>query len=108
MNVESIDWNPRGHRTVPLVQRPPPPGRSHTGRFQPILDDALVTSIKAKYDLCLKQFGHLQTETIEAWQEIAAGVQQTIFSDGTQLWADFNRLELLVDSRPIPQPAGVN
>lgn len=74
---------------------------SHTGRFQPALDEAHVAAIKAKYDLCIKGLGHLQTEFIESWLSPEPGVQETVFSDGTRVRADFNGMELFVDERPI-------
>jgi hypothetical protein len=80
---------------------------THTGRFQPILDDTLIASIKAKYDLCVKQFGHLQTDTLESWRESSDGIQETTFSDGTEVRADFNRMELRVNGKKVKKPEGL-
>lgn len=80
---------------------------SHTGRFQPALDDAFIGAIKAKYDLCIKRFGHLQVEPLESWRSSAAGVQETAFSDGTRVRADFANGRLWVNDEPVPRPQGL-
>jgi hypothetical protein len=73
----------------------------------PPLDDARIAKQRAMYELCLRQFGHLQAETITAYSEPDAGVQCTSFSDGTQVSADFAKGELLVNGRRVARPAAL-
>jgi hypothetical protein len=80
---------------------------SHTGRFQPALDEAHIGAIKAKYDLCIQRFGYLQTETLESWHSPAPGVQETVFSDGTRIRVDFASRQLWVNDEPVRQPGGL-
>ncbi len=76
---------------------------AHRG-VMPVLDDNRITQIKAKYDLCLVRFGHLQTEELLSWDEPADKVQRTRFADGTEVVADFNARELTVNNKRI-EPA---
>lgn len=69
-----------------------------------ILDSARIAKIKARYDLCLERFGRLVTEELTDWRLLADGVQQTRFSDGTEVTADFNKQDLLVDGKRITIP----
>ncbi|MCE9614835.1 MAG: hypothetical protein K8T26_11200 [Lentisphaerae bacterium] len=66
-----------------------------------VLNDARVVQLKAKYDLCLTRFGHLQTEEMLTWDEPADGVQRTTYADGTEVVADFNAQDLWVNGERI-------
>lgn len=79
-----------------------------SGRFQPALDDAHIAAIKAKYDLCIRTFGHLQTEVLMAWHELEDGVQETRYADGTVVRGDLSGLELFVNERPVDRPHGLS
>jgi hypothetical protein len=80
---------------------------SARGRFQPALDDKSVAAIKAKYDLCIRRYGHLQFEPLVAWQEPEPGVQETRFADGTTIRADFGNGALFVDGLPVERLRGL-
>jgi hypothetical protein len=73
---------------------------AHPG-VMPVLDDTRIASLKTKYDLCLNQFGHLQTEEMLSWNEPADGVQRTTYADGTEVIADSNSQELRVNGKRI-------
>jgi hypothetical protein len=66
-----------------------------------VLDDARIAQLKAKYDVCLQRFGHLQIEEMLTWDEPADGVQRTTYSDGTEVVADFNTQQLRVNHERI-------
>jgi hypothetical protein len=70
----------------------------------PLLDAARIAKLKARYDLCLERFGRLVTEELTDWRLLADGVQQTTFADGTQVMADFNKHDLLVDGKRVEMP----
>jgi hypothetical protein len=73
---------------------------AHPG-VMPVLDDARIAQLKAKYDVCLQRFGHLQIEEMLTWDEPADGVQRTTYSDGTEVVADFNTQQLRVNHERI-------
>jgi len=73
---------------------------AHPG-VMPVLTDERIAQIKAKYELGLVRFGHLQTEELLSWDEPADGVQRTRYSDGTEVVADFNTRELTVNNERI-------
>lgn len=77
----------------------------HPG-VMPVLDDARVAGLKTKYDLCLAQFGHLQTEELLTWEELGDGVQRTTFADGTEVVADFNTQEMSVNGKRVERCTG--
>lgn len=70
----------------------------------PTLTDERIAAQRAMYDLCIRQFGYLQTEQIVAYTEPSPGVQQTRFSDGTEVTADFVQEELWVNGERISCP----
>ena len=78
---------------------------AHRG-VMPILTDARIAQIKAKYDLCLVRYGHLQTEEMLTWDEPAPGVERTRYADGTEVVADFNTETLTVNGESIAPPDG--
>ena len=80
---------------------------SAQGRFMPALDQAHIAAIKAKYDLCVVGFGHLQTQSLCSWAQVADGVQETRFADGTVVTADFKSSTLLVNGQPVERPSGL-
>jgi hypothetical protein len=100
-----VDWN--SAMECVLFGDHPRHEWSHTGRFQPALDEAHIGAIKAKYDLCIQRFGYLQTETLESWHSPAPGVQETVFSDGTRIRVDFASRQLWVNDEPVRQPGGL-
>ncbi|MCJ8332084.1 MAG: hypothetical protein HRT89_22165, partial [Lentisphaeria bacterium] len=77
---------------------------SERDTYMPELTDERINALKARYDLCLQQFGYLQTLELVSWEEPADGVQKTVFSDGTTVTADFNSEELTVDVDTILCP----
>jgi hypothetical protein len=71
----------------------------------PLLDAARIAKLKARYDLCLERFGRLVTEELTDWRLLADGVQQTKFSDGTEVTADFKKQDLFVDGKRVELPS---
>lgn len=72
--------------------------------IMPILDSARIAKLKARYDLCCDRFGHLVREEMTDWCKLADGVEQTRYSDGTEVTADFAKQELFVDGKLIGVP----
>jgi hypothetical protein len=73
----------------------------------PQLTTDRLAAQRAMYALCLKRYGYLQTESIVAYSTPATGVQQTRFSDGTEVIADFTHEELTVNGQRIERPAAL-
>lgn len=70
----------------------------------PVLSDKRIGILKARYDLCCEQFGHLIPQQIVSWKEPAEEVQETRFADGTVVTADFARQILEVNGRHVHRP----
>ncbi len=70
----------------------------------PVLDDALVKTLKTEYDLVLGHFGYLQTLAMTDWQK--SDHQQIIsrFEDGTEIMADFAAEVLTVNGKEVKRP----
>jgi hypothetical protein len=73
---------------------------AHPG-VMPVLDDRRIAQLKARYDLCLVRFGHLQCEEMLTWDEPAQNVQRTTYADGTEVVADFGQQQLIVNGQPV-------
>ncbi len=72
--------------------------------FMPALDDARIAALKARYDVCLHRFGHLQTLELTTWEQAADGIERTTFEDGTEVVADFDTQTLLVNRQRVERP----
>ena len=79
---------------------------AHPG-VMPVLDEPRIRALKVVYDLCLDRYGHLQTEALTRYEEPAAGVRRTTFENGTEVIADFNTLELVVNGERLARPKDV-
>ncbi|MCG3148606.1 MAG: hypothetical protein PCFJNLEI_02051 [Verrucomicrobiae bacterium] len=73
----------------------------------PVLTDGLLAKLKAHYDLVLKKFGHLQTLELTDYHEPNDGITTTRFADGTEVTADFNHQELIVNGQRVDRPAAL-
>ncbi len=73
----------------------------------PVLDDARIAELKARYDLCCERFGHLVVTPIDKWERLADGVEKTVFGDGTEVTADFGQGRLLVNGQEIEKPSAL-
>jgi hypothetical protein len=71
----------------------------------PVLDNARIAQQKAVYDICLAQYGHLQTAELLAYHEPEPGIKTSRFADGTEVIADFTNEELIVNGECVPRPA---
>jgi len=73
----------------------------------PVLTDSLLGAIKARHDLVLGQFGHLQTQELIRHFEVGHNVFESQFEDGTLVRADFVNEELFVNEKYIARPAAL-
>lgn len=69
--------------------------------FRAVLDDERVAMIKKRYDICLKQFGYLQTLEMKQWKHLDTHIYETVYEDGTTITADFEKEELYHNGQPI-------
>ena len=90
-------------RTVLFGDHPRVEWSAHPG-IMPVLNDTLIAALKANYDITLKKYGYLQTQELLSHTDLAPGVEQTEFEDGTQVRADFNAQELFVNGKPVAAP----
>lgn len=72
----------------------------------PVLDQARIARIKARYDLCCVKYGHLVAEEMVGWRRVAADVEESRFADGTVVVADFGAARLTVNGEPVPAHNG--
>ncbi len=72
-----------------------------------VLDDARIAALKAVYDLCVVRFGRLRRRRITAWRAEDAHREHTRFDDGTEVSADFETGELVVNGERVPRPEGL-
>ena len=79
---------------------------AHPG-VMPVLDESRIRSLKVGYDLCLVRYGYLQTEELKTYEEPAPGIRRTAFEDGTEVIADANTLELVVNGERLARPRNV-
>jgi len=98
----SLDWP--GTMRALLFAEVPRDEWSMEGTAMPILTDARIDKLKAKYDLCCERFGHLITQELLEWKKLADKVETTRFEDGTEIKADFAAQRLWVDNREIICP----
>ncbi len=70
----------------------------------PVLTDELIAKIKGIHDVAVKRFGRLAQLEITDYDAPADGVEQTIFTDGTEVAVDRNAGELTVDGERIERP----
>jgi hypothetical protein len=70
----------------------------------PLLDDSRISRLKALYDLVTVRFGHLVTQQITRWERLSQGVEKTVFTDGTEVTADFNAQHLAVNGKIVEPP----
>jgi hypothetical protein len=87
-------------RTVLFGEHPRVEWSAHPG-IMPVLNPPLIAALKANYDIALKEYGYLQTLELLRHKELAAGVEQTEFEDGTKVLADFNKRELFVNGKIV-------
>ncbi|MCL1856668.1 MAG: DUF5696 domain-containing protein [Kiritimatiellaeota bacterium] len=71
--------------------------------IMPILDDTRIAALKAVYDLCVVKFGHLKFHGIVDYKRHAKDIHETRFADGTRVRADFKKMRLFVNGKPIPR-----
>lgn len=76
--------------------------------IHPALDDEMIAALKADYDLTIGAFGHLQTQQIMDFQEPSENVKTSKFEDGTEIVADFKKLELTVNGKNVAKPKGLS
>ena len=72
-----------------------------------VITDQGVHAMKAAVDICLGQFGHLLQEEMVSYAEPADKVRVTKFADGTEVSADFNTKELVVNGKRVERPAAL-
>jgi len=77
---------------------------SAEGEVMPILDDERIAKLKARYDLCCCEFGHLVTQQLVSWKRLAPAVEETTYADGTHVLADFGNERLTVNGKDVPRP----
>ncbi|CAN5453486.1 hypothetical protein BH09VER1_BH09VER1_36250 [soil metagenome] len=97
-----LDW-PQTMRAI-LFGEVPQDEWSSEGNVMPILDGARIAKLKARYDLCCCEFGHLVTEQLVSWRRLATKVEETTFGDGTKVVADFANGHLTVNGKDVPRP----
>jgi hypothetical protein len=73
----------------------------------PVFGDPMVAALRARFDLCLGQLGHLQSVALRDHAFLADNVERTRFADGTEVVADFGNRELMVNGRLVPCPAAL-
>lgn len=105
MENQAHDW--RGTMHAVLFGDHPRTEWSAHPDVMPVLDDKLIGVLKARYDLVLKRFGYLQTQEMTGYQEPADNVAKSTFADGTEVVADFGKLELHVNGKKIDRPQGL-
>jgi hypothetical protein len=71
--------------------------------IHPVLDKAMIRKIKFRYDLLIKQFGHLRLLQMTNYRRVAE-VETTTFEDGTIVSGDFSTAELKVNGEVIECP----
>ena len=104
MFIENRDENWRGTMdSVLWGGHPRTEWSAHPG-IMPVADTDFIARLKAKFDLAIGQFGYLQAQEITHFCEPDTGMQQTTFSDGTVILADYNRMELWANGTQVPQP----
>lgn len=102
MENQNISWP--GTMKAVLFGEVPRDEWAMEGLF-PVLDDARVACLKARYDLCCERFSRLVREPLVRWQRLDDQVEETQFADGTIVLADFASGKLQVNGEDIPQPA---
>ena len=103
MENQGMDWQST-MRCLLLGQVPRDEWTASPGIF-PVLDDARIEKIRARYGLCCERFGHLIPERLASWARLTDGVEQTTFSDGTTVLADFSASRITINNEEIPRPA---
>ncbi len=69
--------------------------------FHSALTEERIALIKKKYDVCLKQFGYLQTLEMKSWKHLDDHLYETIYEDGTTITADYEKEELFHNGQLI-------
>ena len=101
MENQGMDWNST-MRCLLLGQVPRDEWAASPGLF-PVLDDLRIEKIRARYELCCERFGHLIPERLVSWARLTDGVEQTTFSDGTTVLADFSASRITINNEEIPR-----
>jgi hypothetical protein len=99
---QSLGWDST-MRCLLMGQVPRDEWAVHPGLF-PVLDDARIEKIRVRYELCCEKFGHLVPERLVSWKKCADGVEETKFSDGTEVQADFGSGLLTINGQTMSKP----
>jgi hypothetical protein len=102
MENQSIGWEST-MRCLLMGQVPRDEWAASPGLF-PVLDDARIEKIRARYELCCEKFVHLIPEQLVSWKKCADGVEETQFADGTEVQADFASARLIINGQTISKP----
>lgn len=70
------------------------------------LDDKMIRTFKAEYDL-MEKFRHLQLVELSSFQQQSAGFAVSKFSDGTSIEADFENGILRVNGKVVKRPVSI-
>jgi hypothetical protein len=68
------------------------------------LDESRIKAQKACYDLCIKGYSFLGLEELVESNKAGDNLYINKFADGTEVTADFEKLELFVNGKNIPMP----
>jgi len=72
-----------------------------------IFNERRVQALKALHDLCIEKFGSLQLQELTKCVMSADHVVQSTFADGTEVAADFGKLELIINGKRLEKPAAL-
>jgi hypothetical protein len=106
MENQSLSWEST-MRCLLMGQVPRDEWGASPGLF-PVLDDVRIEKIRARFELCCQRFGHLISEPLVSWRRLDDHVEETTYSDGTTVCADFASGRLTVAGQEIKKPAGLN
>ena len=105
VSVECLDMSWTGvMRTILFGERPRTEWSAEPG-IMPVLDDKMIARLKANYDLSVAKFSYLQLEEMTEHRFVADGVESTKYADGSEVVADFGKLELRVNGELFTKPA---
>ncbi|MCF7853318.1 MAG: hypothetical protein K9N51_00860 [Candidatus Pacebacteria bacterium] len=72
----------------------------------PVLDDSMIQRLKNEFDLLVTRFGYLQAREIIDYQHGEDETYRTKFDDGTDVCADLDNGELLVNGEAVGKDEG--
>ena len=78
----------------------PPMGADFRGYHQWLVRSLPV--MKRQYDVLCNELGHLQYEFIDNHRQAARGVTETTYSDGTRIFVNYRREDVVCDRVKIP------